>query len=55
MRQYGTPSRLSRYKQDIDTLSKPKLLLLDEPSLGHAPKMTDFLFKMVLRFGNVQI
>ena len=33
-------------------LSKPKLLLLDEPSLGLAPKMTDFLFEMVLRLRN---
>lgn len=30
-------------------LSKPKVLLLDEPSLGLAPRMTDFVFEMVVR------
>ena len=33
-------------------LSKPKLLLLDEPSLGLAPLMTDTLFKMIAQFRN---
>jgi branched-chain amino acid transport system ATP-binding protein len=28
-------------------LSRPKLLLLDEPSLGLAPKMTETIFKMI--------
>lgn len=31
-------------------LAKPKLLLLDEPSLGLAPLMTDTLFKMIGQF-----
>lgn len=30
-------------------LSKPKLLLLDEPSLGLAPKTTDMIFEMIER------
>lgn len=31
-------------------LSKPKLLLLDEPSLGLAPLMTETLFAMIAKF-----
>ncbi|WP_213771862.1 ABC transporter ATP-binding protein [Bradyrhizobium sp. dw_78] len=31
-------------------LSRPQLLLLDEPSLGLAPKMTDYLFGMIAKF-----
>ena len=30
-------------------MSDPKLLLLDEPSLGLAPNITKFLFEMVIR------
>ena len=30
-------------------MSDPKLLLLDEPSLGLAPNITKFLFEMVVR------
>lgn len=31
-------------------LSKPKLLLLDEPTLGLAPQMSEYLFKMISDF-----
>ena len=30
-------------------MAKPKLLLLDEPSLGLAPKLVDLIFEVILR------
>jgi branched-chain amino acid transport system ATP-binding protein len=38
-------------------LSRPRLLLLDEPSLGLAPKMSDFVFSTIadLRRGGMTV
>jgi branched-chain amino acid transport system ATP-binding protein len=38
-------------------LSRPRLLLLDEPSLGLAPKMSDFVFSTIaeLRRGGLTV
>ncbi len=33
-------------------LSRPRLLLLDEPSLGLAPKMSDFVFNLIVGLRN---
>src|SRR5258708_30520410 len=51
-RRSGLASLLSGGEQQLlaiarACLSKPRLLLLDEPSLGLAPKMTDYIFGMI--------